>query len=172
MKMHVRFARSEPARFASDAKAKTHGVIASGRKPVGSSPIPTATQTRIPEIPRAFEEAAFVDRSSGLYGGCRHRRLCRIPSWNEFGFAMTLNNYDTRTEPVYFAGRDPAAHGIAEPCLHYSGVRVLEAWRVHLSRESNAPGDAPLARRRGSWCRSSRSDWDCCRQGSCAPERS
>jgi hypothetical protein len=57
---------------------------------------------------------------------------------------MTLNDYDARTEPVYFAGRDPAAHGISEPCLHYRGVRALEAWRVQISCESNAPDDAPL----------------------------
>jgi hypothetical protein len=51
---------------------------------------------RIPEIPCALEEAAFVDRSSGLYGRGRHRRLCRISSWNDFGFAMTLNNNDAK----------------------------------------------------------------------------
>jgi hypothetical protein len=63
-----------------------------------------------------------VDRSSGLYGhGPVIARLCRMPSWNDFGFAMTLNNYDARTEPVNFAGRDPAARGIAEPCSHYRG---------------------------------------------------
>ena len=30
--------------------------------------------------------------------------FCLISSWNEFGFAMTLNNYEAKTVPVYFAG--------------------------------------------------------------------
>ncbi len=60
----------------------------------------------VDEIPRAFEEAALVDGYSRLRtffrvivpqastGMAVTAVFCLISSWNEFGFAMTLNNYE------------------------------------------------------------------------------
>jgi multiple sugar transport system permease protein len=81
----------------------------------------------IDEIPREFEEAAWID---GYTRVSTFRRViipqaatgmavtgvfCLISSWNEFGFAMTLNNYEARTVPVYFAGLQGNIHGVPWP---------------------------------------------------------
>ena len=41
--------------------------------------------------------------------------FCLISAWNEFGFAMTLNNYDAKTVPVYFAGLQGNIAGVPWP---------------------------------------------------------
>lgn len=79
------------------------------------------------EIPKAFEEAALVDG----YPRARAFRLvilpqavpgmavtgvfCLIAAWNEFGFAMTLNNQAAVTVPVYFAGLQGNILGLPWP---------------------------------------------------------
>jgi multiple sugar transport system permease protein len=81
----------------------------------------------VDEIPRAFEEAALVDGYSRLQAFARvivpqastgmavTAVFCLISSWNEFGFAMTLNNYDAKTVPVYFAGLQGNIEGVPWP---------------------------------------------------------
>ena len=41
--------------------------------------------------------------------------FCLISAWNEYGFAMTLNNQDAVTVPVYFAGLQGNVQGIPWP---------------------------------------------------------
>jgi multiple sugar transport system permease protein len=79
------------------------------------------------EIPRAFEEAALVDGYTRAQAFARvivpqastgmavTAVFCLISSWNEFGFAMTLNNYDAKTVPVYFAGLQGNIEGVPWP---------------------------------------------------------
>ena len=79
------------------------------------------------EIPRAFEEAALVDGYSRLQafwkvilpqastGMSVTAVFCLISAWNEFGFAMTLNNYEAKTVPVYFAGLQGNIAGVPWP---------------------------------------------------------
>lgn len=79
------------------------------------------------EIPRAFEEAALVDGYTRLQAFARvivpqastgmavTAVFCLISSWNEFGFAMTLNNYEAKTVPVYFAGLQGNIEGVPWP---------------------------------------------------------
>ncbi|MEO8184178.1 MAG: carbohydrate ABC transporter permease [Deltaproteobacteria bacterium] len=90
------------------------------------------------EIPRAFEEAALVDG----YGRVRAfvqvivpqastgmavtAVFCLISSWNEFGFAMTLNNYDAKTVPVYFAGLQGNIEGVPWPQIA-AGMMIFVA---------------------------------------------
>jgi len=81
----------------------------------------------VDEIPRAFEEAALVDGYSRLSAFFRiilpHARtgmavtavFCLISAWNEFGFAMTLNNAEAITVPVYFAGLQGNTNGVPWP---------------------------------------------------------
>ena len=81
----------------------------------------------VDEIPRAFEEAALVDGYSVLHtffriivpqastGMAVTGVFCLISSWNEFGFAMTLNNYEAQTVPVYFAGLQGNIEGVPWP---------------------------------------------------------
>jgi multiple sugar transport system permease protein len=81
----------------------------------------------IDEIPRAFEEAAMVDGYSRLQAFFRvivpqastgmavTAVFCLIAAWNEFGFAMTLNNYDAKTVPAYFAGLQGNIEGVPWP---------------------------------------------------------
>jgi multiple sugar transport system permease protein len=81
----------------------------------------------VDEIPRAFEEAALVDGYSRLRtffsvivpqastGMAVTAVFCIISSWNEFGFAMTLNNYEAKTVPVYFAGLQGNIEGVPWP---------------------------------------------------------
>lgn len=81
----------------------------------------------VDEIPRAFEEAALVDGYTRVQAFVRviipqastgiavTAVFCLISSWNEFGFAMTLNNYDAKTVPVYFAGLQGNIEGVPWP---------------------------------------------------------
>lgn len=81
----------------------------------------------IDEIPKAYEEAALVDGYSRLSA----LRLVIVPealtgmavtavfglisAWNEFGFAMTLNNFSAQTVPAYFAGLQGNVEGVPWP---------------------------------------------------------
>ena len=81
----------------------------------------------IDEIPRAYEEAALVDGYSRLQafrliiipraasGMAVTGVFCLISAWNEYGFAMTLNNQDAVTVPVYFAGLQGECAGNPPP---------------------------------------------------------
>jgi len=81
----------------------------------------------IDEIPRAYEESALVDGYSRASAFFRiilpHARtgmavtavFCLISAWNEFGFAMTLNNAQAVTVPVYFAGLQGNTNGVPWP---------------------------------------------------------
>ncbi|HEX3849801.1 MAG TPA: carbohydrate ABC transporter permease [Polyangiaceae bacterium] len=81
----------------------------------------------IDEIPRAYEESALVDGYSRASAFFRiilpHARtgmavtavFCLISAWNEFGFAMTLNNAQAVTVPVYFAGLQGNTEGVPWP---------------------------------------------------------
>ncbi len=81
----------------------------------------------IDDIPRAFEEAAWVDGYSRFQtfwkvilpqaatGMAVTGVFCLIAAWNEFGFAMTLNNYEAKTVPVYFAGLQGNIKGVPWP---------------------------------------------------------
>jgi multiple sugar transport system permease protein len=92
----------------------------------------------IDEIPRAFEEAALVDGYSRLRtfgriivpqastGMAVTGVFCLISSWNEFGFAMTLNNYEARTVPVYFAGLQGNIEGVPWPQIA-AGMMIFVA---------------------------------------------
>jgi multiple sugar transport system permease protein len=92
----------------------------------------------IDEIPRAFEEAALVDGYSRLSAFVRvivpqaatgmavTAVFCLISSWNEFGFAMTLNNYDAKTVPVYFAGLQGNIDGVPWPQIA-AGMMIFVA---------------------------------------------
>jgi len=92
----------------------------------------------IDEIPRAFEEAALVDGYSRLAAFVRvivpqaatgmavTAVFCLISSWNEFGFAMTLNNYEAKTVPVYFAGLQGNIDGVPWPQLA-AGMMIFVA---------------------------------------------
>lgn len=83
----------------------------------------------VDEIPRAFEEAALVDGYTRVQAFVRvivpqastgmavTAVFCLISSWNEFGFAMTLNNYEAKTVPVYFAGLQGNIEGVPWPQL-------------------------------------------------------
>lgn len=89
----------------------------------------------IEEIPRAFEEAALVDGYTRAQAFLRviipqastgmavTAVFCLISAWNEFGFAMTLNNYDAKTVPVYFAGLQGNIEGVPWPQI--AGGMVL-----------------------------------------------
>ena len=92
----------------------------------------------IDEIPRAFEEAALVDGYSRLAAFLRiivpqaatgmavTAVFCLISSWNEFGFAMTLNNYEAKTVPVYFAGLQGNIDGVPWPQIA-AGMMIFVA---------------------------------------------
>ncbi len=81
----------------------------------------------IDEIPRAYEEAALVDGYSrwqafrliivprAAPGMAVTAVFCLISAWNEYGFAMTLNNQVAVTVPVYFAGLQGNVQGIPWP---------------------------------------------------------
>lgn len=81
----------------------------------------------IDEIPKAYEEAALVDgytRLSALRqvivpeamtGMAVTAVFGLISAWNEFGFAMTLNNFSAQTVPVYFAGLQGNVEGVPWP---------------------------------------------------------
>jgi multiple sugar transport system permease protein len=92
----------------------------------------------IDEIPRAFEEAALVDGYSRLQafwkvivpqastGMAVTAVFCLISAWNEFGFAMTLNNFEARTVPVYFAGLQGNVDGVPWPQIA-AGMAIFVA---------------------------------------------
>jgi multiple sugar transport system permease protein len=82
----------------------------------------------IDDIPRAFEEAALVDGYTRLAafwkvtlpqartGMAVTAVFCLISAWNEYAFALTLNNQDrAKTVPVYFAGLQGTTSGIDWP---------------------------------------------------------
>jgi multiple sugar transport system permease protein len=83
----------------------------------------------IDEIPRAYEEAALVDGYSRLAafrkiilpqamtGMAVTAVFCLISAWNEYGFAMTLNQSsdNAKTVPVYFAGLQGQIEGVPWP---------------------------------------------------------
>jgi len=78
----------------------------------------------IDDVPRAFEEAARIDGYSRLQafwyvvvprvlpGVAVTAVFCLISAWNEYGFAMTLNNRHAVTVPVYFAGLQGNVQGL------------------------------------------------------------
>lgn len=92
----------------------------------------------VDEIPRAFEEAALVDGYSRVQAFVRvivpqaatgmavTAVFCLISSWNEFGFAMTLNNYEAKTVPVYFAGLQGNIEGVPWPQIA-AGMMIFVA---------------------------------------------
>jgi multiple sugar transport system permease protein len=92
----------------------------------------------VDEIPRAFEEAALVDGYTRVQAFTRvilpqastgmavTAVFCLISSWNEFGFAVTLNNYDAKTVPVYFAGLQGNIEGVPWPQIA-SGMMIFVA---------------------------------------------
>jgi multiple sugar transport system permease protein len=79
------------------------------------------------EIPKAFEEAALVDgysRARAFFlvvlpeartGMAVTAVFCLISSWNEYGFAMTLNSSGAVTVPAYFAGLQGNIEGMPWP---------------------------------------------------------
>ena len=81
----------------------------------------------IDDIPKAYEEAALVDGYSrwqafvkiiipqASTGIAVTGVFCLIAAWNEYGFAMTLNNQAAVTVPVYFAGLQGNIGGIPWP---------------------------------------------------------
>ena len=83
----------------------------------------------IDDIPRAYEEAALVDGYSRLAafwkiivpeaatGIAVTAVFCMISAWNEYGFAVTLNQSRAVTVPVYFAGLQGDITGTPWPQL-------------------------------------------------------
>ena len=83
----------------------------------------------IDDIPRAYEDAALVDGYSRLAAFWRiivpeaatgiavTAVFCMISAWNEYGFAVTLNQFKAKTVPVYFAGLQGNIKGIPWPQL-------------------------------------------------------
>ena len=81
----------------------------------------------IDEIPRAYEEAALVDGYSHLHvfwaiivprartGMAVTGVFCLISAWNEYAFALTLNNAGAVTVPMYFAGLQGNIQGMPWP---------------------------------------------------------
>ena len=79
------------------------------------------------DVPRAYEEAAMIDGYSrwqsfrlvvlprAVPGMAVTAVFCLISAWNEYGFAMTLNNHDAVTVPVYFAGLQGNVQGLPWP---------------------------------------------------------
>ena len=90
------------------------------------------------DIPPAFEEAALVDgytRGQAFWrvivpqartGMAVTAVFCLISSWNEYGFAMTLNNVHAVTVPVWFAGLQGNVQGVPWPTIA-GGVLVFVA---------------------------------------------
>ena len=92
----------------------------------------------IDEIPTAYEEAALVDGYTRFQafrliilpraasGMAVTAVFCLISAWNEYGFAMTLNNQQAVTVPVYFAGLQGNVHGLPWPQIG-AGVLIFVA---------------------------------------------
>lgn len=81
----------------------------------------------IDELPKGYEEAALVDGYTrwqafvriiiphALPGIAVTAVFCLISAWNEYGFALALNNARAVTVPVYFAGLQGNIHGLPWP---------------------------------------------------------
>lgn len=79
------------------------------------------------DVPRAYEEAGMIDGYArqqifrlvvlprAMPGMAVTAVFCLISAWNEYGFAMTLNNHDAVTVPVYFAGLQGNVQGLPWP---------------------------------------------------------
>ncbi len=92
----------------------------------------------IDDIPKAYEEAALVDGYSRLdalrriilpeakTGMAVTAVFSLISAWNEFGFAMTLNNFAAQTVPVYFAGLQGNVEGVPWPRIA-AGMMIFVA---------------------------------------------
>lgn len=92
----------------------------------------------IDEIPRAYEEAALVDGYTRLQAFWRIAVpraapgmavtgvFCLISAWNEYGFAMTLNNQEAVSVPVFFAGLQGNVQGLPWPQIA-AGVLLFVA---------------------------------------------
>lgn len=92
----------------------------------------------IDEIPQAYEEAALVDGYTRLQAFWRIAVpraapgmavtgvFCLISAWNEYGFAMTLNNQEAVTVPVFFAGLQGNVQGLPWPQIA-AGVLLFVA---------------------------------------------
>tara|TARA_A100001037_G_scaffold306521_1_gene352325 strand:- start:2694 stop:3548 length:855 start_codon:yes stop_codon:yes gene_type:complete len=90
----------------------------------------------IDEIPREYEEAALVDGYTRFQAFTRiilpqartgvavTAVFCLISAWNEYGFAMTLNNAEAVTVPVYFAGLQGNIQGVPWPQIA-AGVLIF-----------------------------------------------
>jgi len=86
------------------------------------------------EIPRAFEEAAWIDGYSrwdafvkiivpqARTGMAVTAVFCLISAWNEYGFAMTLNSSSAVTVPAYFAGLQGNIDGMPWPQVAAGGL--------------------------------------------------
>ncbi|HUR27877.1 MAG TPA: carbohydrate ABC transporter permease [Planctomycetota bacterium] len=86
------------------------------------------------EIPRAFEEAAWIDGYSrwdafvkiivpeARTGMAVTAVFCLISAWNEYGFAMTLNSSSAVTVPAYFAGLQGNIDGMPWPQIAAGGL--------------------------------------------------
>ncbi len=86
------------------------------------------------EIPRAFEEAAWIDGYSrwdafikiivpkARTGMAVTAVFCLISAWNEYGFAMTLNSSGSVTVPAYFAGLQGNLDGMPWPQIAAGGL--------------------------------------------------
>lgn len=86
------------------------------------------------EIPDAFEEAALVDgysRAQAFFrvvlpeartGMAVTGVFCLISAWNEYGFAMTLNNSSAVTVPPYFAGLQGNIEGMPWPQISAGAI--------------------------------------------------
>ncbi|MEO6708338.1 MAG: carbohydrate ABC transporter permease, partial [Planctomycetota bacterium] len=86
------------------------------------------------EIPRAFEEAAWIDGYSrwdafiriivpqARTGMAVTGVFCLISAWNEYGFAMTLNSSGSVTVPAYFAGLQGNIDGMPWPQVAAGGL--------------------------------------------------
>jgi len=55
--------------------------------------------------------------------------FCLISAWNEFGFAMTLNNAQAVTVPVYFAGLQGNTNGVPLAADRRRRLAVRDAHR-------------------------------------------
>jgi multiple sugar transport system permease protein len=90
----------------------------------------------IDDLPKAFEEAALVDGYSRFQaftkiilpqsrtGMAVTAVFCLISAWNEYGFALTLNNARAVMVPVYFAGLQGNIEGIPWPQIA-AGVLIF-----------------------------------------------
>jgi len=88
------------------------------------------------EIPKSYEEAALVDGyprwqafvriiiPQARTGIAVTAVFCLISAWNEYGFALTLNQSSAVTVPVYFAGLQGNISGVPWPQIA-AGVLIF-----------------------------------------------